>query len=53
MIVEITSFVPVVAFSSPAIPPHTAPPAHATAMQSRMCSSRGIPANEDPTQTAM
>ena len=52
MIVVITSLAPVVAFSSPAIPPHSAPAAHAPIMQTRMCSTDGMPSNDEPNQTA-
>ena len=52
MIVEITSWAPTVAFSSPAIPAHTAPANAAASTASAMCRSFGVPPSEDPTQTA-
>ena len=52
MIVEITSFVPANAFSAPAIPPHTAPPAIPPRIASRMCRKPGMPSNDEPIQTA-
>ena len=42
MIVVITSLAPVVAFSRPAIPPHTAPAAHAPSIARTMCGKPGI-----------
>jgi hypothetical protein len=52
MIVEITSLAPTVALRTPAIAAH-APPASAPASTaSRMCGSFGMPANDEPTQTA-
>ena len=52
MIVEITSCAPVVAFSRPAIPPHTAPATHAATTANSTCSSFGDPASDDPAHTA-
>ena len=52
MIVEITSCAPATAFSRPAIAPHAAPARHAATIANRMCSSAGMPANDEPTQTA-
>ena len=53
MIVVITSLAPVVAFSRPAMPPHSAPPAHAPSMQITMCGNAAIESNDEPSQTAM
>ena len=52
MIVEITSLAPVAAFRTPAIPAHTAPAAAAATIANTMCRTAGIPANEEPIQTA-
>ena len=52
MIVEITSLAPVVAFRTPAIPAHTAPARAAATIANMTCSTGGIPANDEPTQTA-
>jgi hypothetical protein len=52
MIVEITSWAPTVAFSSPAMPAHAAPASVAAITASRMCGSEAIPANDEPTHTA-
>ena len=52
MIVEITSWAPATAFSSPAIPAQTAPARVARTIASTTCSSLGMPANDDPTHTA-
>ena len=52
MIVEITSWAPTVALSSPAIPAHTAPARTAAMIATRMCRPLGMPANDEPTQTA-
>ena len=52
MIVVITSLAPVVARSTPAIPPQAAPAAQAAIMQRMMCGALGIPANDEPTHTA-
>src|SRR5690348_7107997 len=48
MIVEITSFAPVVAFSRPAMPAQIAPPMHARTSTSTTCRTCGIPPNFDP-----
>jgi hypothetical protein len=53
MIVEITSWAPTVAFSSPAMPAHAAPASVASTIATTTCRSRGIPANDEPTHTAM
>ena len=52
MIVEITSFAPTVAFSTPAIPAQNAPASEAATTHSTMCSTWFIPAKDDPTHTA-
>ena len=52
MIVEITSLVPAIAFSAPAMPAQTAPARPPAIIASTMCSSAGMPSNELPTQTA-
>ena len=52
MIVEITSWAPVVAFRNPAIPPQTAPTAIAATTQRKMCSAPGMPAQYEPMITA-
>src|SRR5947209_14563505 len=53
MIVEITSFAPVVAFRTPAIPAQTAPAAAAATIANAMWSTDGIPTKDEPIQTAM
>ena len=52
MIVEITSLAPVVAFSRPASPPHTAPAAQAATIASTMCGTAAMLVKDEPTQTA-
>ena len=52
MIVEITSLAPVTAFSTPAIPPHSAPASAAAMTATAMCSTDGMWANDEPTHTA-
>jgi hypothetical protein len=52
MIVVITSFAPVVARRTPAIPPQSAPPASAARIARMTCRTCGMPSNEEPTQTA-
>ena len=52
MIVEITSWAPTVALSTPAIPAHAAPASVAATTASRMCGVVLIVANETPTQLA-
>ena len=44
MIVEITSWAPVVALRNPAMPPQTAPARIAAPMQRTMCAAPGMPA---------
>ena len=52
MIVEITSLAPVAAFRRPAIPAHKPPATAAATIANMMWSTAGIPANEEPIQTA-
>jgi hypothetical protein len=52
MIVEITSLAPTVALRPPAMPAQTAPARQAAAIASTMCGNAGMPAKEEPTQTA-
>ena len=54
MIVEITSWAPIVAFRKPAIPAQTAPASVATTIARRMCERRrSARRSDEPTQTAM
>ena len=53
MIVEITSFAPVVAFSTPAMPAHAAPASVAPTIASRTCGKVLMPAKLTPIQFAM
>jgi hypothetical protein len=52
MIVVITSSAPTVAFSTPAMPAHTAPTAAAARTASVMCSHPDIPSDAAPTTIA-
>ena len=52
MIVEITSWAPTIALSSPAMPAHAAPASVAATIVSTTCSSLGMSVNEEPTHTA-
>ena len=52
MIVEITSLVPAIAFSAPAMPAHTAAREQPPRMHSTMCGNAGMPLNDEPIQTA-
>ena len=52
MIVEITSWAPTVALSTPAIPAHAAPAKVAAEIASRMCGSGLMPPKSTPTQFA-
>ena len=53
MIVEITSLAPVRRLQDPGDPgPQRRRPAAAATIASMMCSTAGIPENEEPTQTA-
>ena len=51
MIVTITSCVPTVALSRPAMPASIAPASEPTTSASRMCSTLGMPSSEEPTHT--
>ena len=52
MIVEITSWAPTVALSTPAMPAQAAPASVAAEIASRMCGSGLIPARSTPIQLA-
>ena len=53
MIVEITSLTPSVAFRSPARPAQAAPASPAATTAIVMCSTGGMPANDEPIHTAV